>query len=375
MENVSYDNNIKRHTNTYGTKTVLGLLRKQSKLLLGIDISSTSVKLVELSRRGKKYKVESCVVEPLPEHAVVDKNINDLEVVGEALKNLVAKSRTSLKSAAVAVSGAAVITKMIEMDASLNEVDMESQILVDADQHIPYPLDEVAIDFEVQGASKNNPGMAEVLIAACRQENVETRATVLDVAGLTAEIVDIEVYAMERVCDLVIPQLDVSVADPIIAVMDIGGTMSTLNVLQNGQNIYSREQMFGGNQLTEEIQRRYGLSAEESGVQKKDHGLPDDYVPEVLEPFKNTVVQQISRNIQFFYSASHHSNVDCIVLAGGTASTEGLVQLVATTIGTPCVRANPFTNMAIGSRVNTSVLTTQAPAMMIACGLAMRSFD
>ncbi|GAA4648447.1 type IV pilus assembly protein PilM [Kistimonas scapharcae] len=354
---------------------MLGLLNKKSNSLLGIDISSTSVKLLELSRGSKQYKVEAYAVEPLAPNAVVDKNINDLDAVGEAIKKLVSKSRTSLKNAAVAVSGAAVITKTIDMDASLNDDDMESQIMVEADQYIPYPLDEVAIDFEVQGTHENNPGTAEVLIAACRRENVEMREAVLDLASLAAKVVDIEAYAMERAFEMVLPQLNVDAADPTVAVMDIGATMATLSVLQDGKTIYTREQMFGGRQLTEEIQRRYGLSAEEAGLAKKTNDLPDDYGPEVLEPFKDAVVQQVSRSLQFFYSASHYNDVDCIVLAGGTASTTGLAQLIEEKIGTPCVVANPFADMAVASRVNASALTNDAPAMMIACGLAMRSFD
>ena len=160
-----------------------------------------------------------------------------------------------------------------------------------------------------------------------------------------------------------------------MAVVDIGATMTTLSVLNNGQTIYTREQLFGGKQLTDEIMRRYGLPLEEAGLAKKQGGLPDDYEPEVLEPFKDAVVQQVARSLQFFFSSSQYNDVDSIILAGGVGSMEGLPELVQEKLGTPTSVANPFANMSISSRVNAVALSSDAPAMMIACGLALRSFD
>src|SRR5690606_2139537 len=306
---------------------VLGLFGKKANSLLGIDISSTSVKLIELSNNNGRYRVESYAVEPLPQNSVVEKNINDPQAVGEAVKRVVAKSRTSLRTAAVAVAGSAVITKTIQMPAGLNERDLESQITIEADQYIPYPLDEVAIDFEVLGPSEVNPEQVDVLLAACRKENVEMREDVLEIAGLRAKVIDVEAYAMERAFELVATQLTDLGDEPVIAVVDVGATMTTLSVLAEGKTIYTREQLFGGKQLTDEIQRRYGLSQEEAGMAKKQGGLPDDYELEVLQPFKEAVVQQVSRSLQFFFSSSHYNEVDCVVLAGGTASIPGISEM------------------------------------------------
>ncbi|MBD1600823.1 type IV pilus assembly protein PilM [Pseudomonas typographi] len=354
---------------------MLGLFSKKAYSLLGIDISSTSVKLLELSRSGGRYKVESYAVEPLPANAVVEKNIAELEGVGNALARVLAKAKTSTRSVAVAVAGSAVITKTIEMDAGLSDDDMESQLKVEADQYIPYPLEEVAIDFEVQGVSARNPERVEVLLAACRKENVEVREAALAVAGLTARVVDVEAYALERAYGMVATQLGASAQGLTVAVMDIGATMTTLSVLHNGRIIYTREQLFGGRQLTEEIQRRYGLSVEEAGLAKKQGGLPDDYVAEVLQPFKDAVVQQVSRSLQFFFAAGQYNAVDYIMLAGGTSSIPGLDRRVQQHLGTPTVVANPFADMALNSKVNAGALASDAPALMIACGLALRSFD
>ena len=351
------------------------LFGKKKKIpVLGLDISSSSVKLLELSRSGSGYRVESYAVASLPPNSVVEKNIAEVDGVGEAIEQARTRSRTKLKTAAVAVAGSAVITKLVDMPADLNNDAMEDQISLEADQYIPYPLDEVAIDFEVQGLSEKKPDQVEVLIAACRRENVDLRVDALEMADLTAKVVDVEAYAIERAFELISSGID-SDEDSAVAILDIGSTMTTLSVLVGGKTVYTREQLFGGRQLTEEIQRRYGLSVEEAGLAKKQGGLPDDYEPEVLEPFRDAVVQQVTRSLQFFFSSSHYNDVDQIVLAGGVASMVGLADIVQEKLGTPTVVANPFADMSVASRVDAAALSNDAPSLMIACGLAMRSFD
>jgi type IV pilus assembly protein PilM len=353
---------------------ILSFLDKKAKPVVGLDISSTSVKLLELSRSGDRYRVESYTVKALPPNAVVEKNIADPVAVAEVVRSMVKQSKTKLKHAAVAVAGSAVITKMIDMPMDLNDDAMESQIAAEADQYIPFPLEEVALDFEVQGISPRNPDQVEVLLAACRRENVEVRQQVLADSDLIAEKVDIEAYCMERAFELIAEQLE-DQEGQVVAIIDIGATMTTLSVLVDGKTVYTREQLFGGRQLTEEIQRRYGLSREEAGLAKKQGGLPDDYEMEVLTPFKDAVVQQVTRSLQFFFSASQYNDVDYIVLAGGVASLEGLVGLIEEKLGTQTVVANPFARMSVSSRVNAVSLANDAPALMIVTGLAMRSFD
>lgn len=354
---------------------MFGSFGKKSSVVLGLDISSSSVKLLELSKQGDRFRVESYAVEPLPANAVVEKNITDVEAVGDVIKRVVSKSRSGVKQVAVAVSGSAVITKVIQMDGGIDEFEMEDQIALEADQYIPYPLDEVAIDFEVQGPSETNPDKVDVLIAACRKENVDVRQDALDIAGLTTKVVDVEAYALERAYQLIESQLNSHGDDLVVAIMDVGATMATLSVIAEGKTVYTREQVFGGKQLTEEIQRRYGLSLEEADLAKKQGGLPDDYEAEVLNLFREAVVQQVARAMQFFFGASQYNSVDYVILAGGTSAIPGLVDMVEEKTGTPTLVANPFADMAVSSRVNASALSNDAPSLMIACGLAMRSFD
>jgi type IV pilus assembly protein PilM len=268
------------------------------------------------------------------------------------------------------------------MSAGLSDDDLEEQIMVEADQYVPYALDEVNLDFEVQGRSEHNPEVVDVLLAASRRENVEDRVEVLNRAGLRPRIVDVEAFAMENAFSLLVDQLrnadkmsKKAIDKQTVAIADIGSTMTTLNVLHNAHTVYVREQSFGGKQLTEEIQRRYGLSYEEAGLAKRQGGLPDNYVTDVLEPFKQAMVQQISRALQFFVSSSANRDVDGIILAGGCASIAGLDKIVEKNIGISAYVANPFINMALSSRIKPQNLSNDAPAMMIACGLALRSFD
>ena len=354
---------------------MFGLLgKRKATQVLGLDVSSTTVKLLELSYSGERYRVESYAVSSLPQDAVIEKNVNDVEGVSNAIRTVVAQSRTKLKNVAAAVAGSSVITKIIDMPQGLGDDDMETQLTLEADQYIPYPLDEVSIDFEIQGPSPENESQVEVLLAACRRETIEARVEAIEGSELFPKIMDVEAYAMERAFFLLQNQLELD-DDSTVAVIDIGATMTTLSVLNNGQTIYTREQLFGGKQLTDEIMRRYGLPLEEAGLAKKQGGLPDDYEPEVLEPFKEAVVQQVARSLQFFFSSSQYNDVDQIILAGGVASMEGLEELVQEKLGTPTAVANPFAHMSISSRVNAVALSSDAPAMMIACGLALRSFD
>jgi len=350
------------------------LFERKAPALLGVDISSSSVKLLELSRSGGRFKVESYGVIPLPPNTVVEKNIQDTAALADVLKRLVAKSKSRVREVAVAVAGSAVITKIIDMPADLSDLGLENQIMTEADQYVPYPLDEVALDYEVLGRSDTNPDQVEILLAACRHENVDARVSALEMAGLRPRVVDVEVFAIERVFRLIGEQFE-EIGDQIVAIADIGATVLTLSVLVDGKTLYTREQLFGGRQVTEEIQRRYGLSMEEAGQAKKQGGLPEDYETEILDPFKEALIQQIQRSLQFFFSSSQYSYVDQLVLAGGVAAMPGLRREVEEKLGVPTSVANPFANMLIGNRVDAVALASDAPAMLIATGLALRGFE
>ena len=352
---------------------MLSFRRKQNKSLVGVDISSTSVKLLELSIRDGRYWVESYGILPLAAHAVVEKNIADPESVGDTIERLLNLTNPRSNGAAAAVASSAVITKIIDMDADMTDDEREIQIRLDAEQYIPYPLDEVSLDFEVVDISPTNPNRVSVLLVASRTENVDMRSEALELAGLIPRVIDVESYSIERAFSLIVDTLPGS--PNIVAIFDIGHTMTTLSVLKDEKIIYSREQLFGGKQLTEDIQRRYGLSLEEAGRAKKEGNLPDDYEPEVLMPYMDAIVQQASRSLQFFYSSTQFNDIDHILLAGGNANIPGLARLLNEKLGHRVTVANPFMQMGFAPQIDTSQLENDAPSLMVACGLALRSFD
>ncbi|QIC72480.1 pilus assembly protein PilM [Acinetobacter indicus] len=340
---------------------------------MGVDISSTSVKLLELSVKNDRYWVESYALVPLSEGSVVEKNILNPEAVGDALERAFNLANTPTTAAALAIPTSMVISKTIEMDADMTDDEREVQIRMDAEQYIPFPLDEVSLDFEVLPDRLANPNRVNVLLVATRLENVESRCEAIELAGLTPKVVDVESFAIENAFKVFADTLPMGVNT--IGVLDIGHTMTTLSVLKDNKIIYTREQVFGGKQLTQEIQNRYGLSFEEAGRAKKSRTLPDDYDVEVLEPFLEAVVQQAARSLQFFFSSSQFNEIDHILLAGGNANIPGLAKLLQQKLGYRVTIANPFLQMGFSSKIDIKRIESDASSLMVACGLALRSFD
>jgi type IV pilus assembly protein PilM len=318
--------------------------------------------------------VDAYGVEPLPQHAMVDRNISDVGAVGEAIRRLVARARPSARRAAVAVAGSSVITRSLELESGLSDEQMEAQIASEADQYIPYPLEEVALDFQVRGPLERNSDWCEVLLAACRRESVETRQEALELADLKAAVVDIEPQVIERMIGYLRPSLGVLPEQPIIAVVDIGAAVTTLTVLAGERQVHTREQIFGGRLLTEEIERHYGMPADAAERGKlAPETLPPDYTSAVLDPYLDLAVQQVMRALQFFFSSSRHDRVDLVLLAGGSAALQGLAERVAEALGTRTLVVNPFTGMTLAPHLDATALARAAPGLLLACGLSMRS--
>ena len=358
-------------------------LGSKIKPLVGIDISSTAIKLIELSRlpvqTAAAFRVEHFAIEPLPPDALIEKKIADVERVAATIRKAVGRTGTRAKRAAVAVAGSAVITKVIAMAGTLSDAEMENQIQLEADQYIPYPLEEVNLDFQVVGPTKGNPSMVDVLLVASRQENVDDRVGVLEASGLTPAVVDVEAYAMENACSLILAEeagTETNLKSArTVAVADVGAATTTLHVMHEGQIVYTREQNFGGQQLLEEVQRRYGLSRDVALSRMLEGDVAQGYETDVLGPFKEALAQQIGRALQFFYSGTSFNHVDRILLAGRPASIPGIDVLMAERLKLPAAVANPFRGMSISPSVNTRELMREAPGMMVAVGLALRGFD
>ena len=354
----------------------LDLFTPKAPPLFGLDISSSSVKMLEIVDAGKGgFRVERYAIEPLVRDAVVAGNINNLEALIDAVKRGYKRLGTRTKHVAMAVPTGAVITKKIVVNAALRENELEVQVEAEANQYIPFALEEVNLDFQSIGPSPTNPEEQEVMIAATRKEKVEDRIAVAESAGLKPLVMDVESFAQQTALSIVVQSLPEGAKDKNVAIVDVGANVMQVTVLRNDQSVYTREQAFGGNQLTQEIVTRYGMSPEEAENAKRSGGLPDDFDAEVLRPFMQNLATEVQRALQFFFTSTQYHNVDHILLAGGSAVIPGLDEVVTTQAQVPTIVANPFAHMQTSPRVQQKRLMVDAPSLIVACGLAMRRFD
>jgi len=354
----------------------LSIFNPKARPLLGLDISSSAVKMVELTANGKEgYRVERYAIEVLPKDAVSDGNIANLEGVVDAVKRAWKRMATSTRNVAMALPASAVITKKVIMPAGLREDELEVQVETEANQYIPFSIDEVNLDYQVIGPAPAVPDELEVLIAASKKERVEDRIAVAEASGLKATVMDVESFAALAAFELIERQFPEGGRNQVVALIDAGANVMNLTVLRNGQQVYAREQAFGGGQLTQDIARHYGMSYEEAEAAKRAGNLPEGYETELLTPFMENLALEVSRALQFFFTSTQYNQVDHLVLAGGCAVIPGIDEVVATRTQVNTIVANPFANMVLSDKVRAKSLLADSSSLMVACGLALRRFD
>ncbi|GAB3657323.1 pilus assembly protein PilM [Ramlibacter alkalitolerans] len=351
------------------------LFGRQTAPLLGLDISSSSVKLVELTlRKDGGYVLERCAIEPLERGWINDGNVEKFDEVAEAMRRVIKKSGTRTRNVAMALPASAVITKKIILPGGLSEQELEIQVETEANQYIPFSLDEVSLDFCVVGPSSTSAGDVEVLIAASRKEKVQDRQGLAEAAGLKPVIIDVESYAARLAASRLIGALPDGGHDQLVALFEVGATTTSMQVIRNDEVLYDRDQAFGGAQLTQLIVRHYGFSPEEAETKKRSGELPEDYEMGVLKPFVDSMAQEVARALQFFFTSTPHNRVDQIMVAGGSAALPGLSEAITAQTSFPCVLADPFQGMDFGANVREKKVRREAPSYLTSCGLAMRRF-
>ncbi|MEN9315886.1 MAG: hypothetical protein RIS35_2279 [Pseudomonadota bacterium] len=352
------------------------VFRKAAPVMLGVDICTSGVKVVELVR-GRKAAIclQRYAIEPIPAGAIVDGNVEQSEAIVAALSRALRRLGSRTRDAALALPSSAVITKKITLPAGLTEEDYEFQVESEASQYIQFPIEEVNLDFQILGPVPNNPDEVEVLLAASRKEKVEDRVAIVESCGLRAVVMDIDTYASREVLDHVALTLPNEGQGQVIALLDIGAVTTRVTMSLNGQTIFERMQTLGGVQLTTELVRLYGFTQEEAETRKRTGDLPENYRTDVLDPFVQQAAADAARAIQLFFSSAPYARVDRIYLAGGTSVVPGLAEAIAAKTNTPTEILNPFAGMEIAETVREKQLRLDAPALLTACGLAMRSFD
>ena len=352
------------------------LVKRSAPPLVGIDLSASSVKVVELSRGQRApMRLERYAIEPVERDAIVDGNIERPEVVADALTRALRKCGSKAKEAALALPSGAVITKKIMLPAGLREEDYEVQVESEASQYIPFPIEEVNLDFQILGPAASSADEVDVLLAASRKEKVEDRVAIAEMAGLKPVVMDVEPYALRASLDQVTALLPNQAEGQIIAVFSIGQMLTSLTVVLNRQTVFEREQAFGGHMLTQDIVRLYGLTPEEAELRKRSGDLPEGWQRDLLQPFVEQGATDIGRSLQFFFTSTPYTRVDQIYLAGGSAVLPGLAEAVAQRTQVPTAVLSPFEGMEVADSIRERQLRADAPALLVAAGLAMRRFD
>ena len=310
-------------------------------------------------------------MEPLERGWITDGNIEKFDEVAEAVRRVVRKSGSKTRNVALALPASAVITKKIILPGGLSDKELEAQVESEANQYIPFSLDEVSLDFCVIGPSANSVGDVEVLIAASRKEKVSDRQGLAEAAGLKPVVMDVESYASRMAAGRVIETLPNQGVD---SLFEVGALTTSMQVIRNDDVLYERDQAFGGAQLTQLIVRQYGFSSDEAEAKKRSGDLPDDYRSAVLDPFIESMAQEIGRALQFFFTSTPYNKLDHILLAGGSAALPGLTEAVTHQTSFACMVINPFDAMEMAASIQARKISREAPSYLTSTGLALRRF-
>ncbi|MDE0422751.1 MAG: type IV pilus assembly protein PilM [Gammaproteobacteria bacterium] len=316
---------------------------KHRRRWLGLDIGSSAVKVVELSRQGEAYRVEAFAVEPVPPGSVVAGNISDAGAVGEAIRKACERAGTKPRNVCAGIRDSAVVTKTLEMDASLSDRELEAEVTLEAERQMPFPVDEMAIDFEPMHLSSRDPSRVDVLLVACRLEHVVLRQEAAELGGVHLDIVDVESHAVQRAVAEVAPE-----RQP-VAFADIGASTSTLMIV-DGESVVAREEQFAIDRLATDA---LGTDAH------------------ATEP----LLGLLTRLLRLVRLGNPTTPLDRLLLAGGIATTPGLAERIGEHLKLAVEIADACRDMAVAEHADAVSLGEHAPMLFTACGLALRGFD
>ncbi len=349
---------------------------REKRPVLGVDITVSGVKLVELAQSGESYRVEAYAMEPIPAGSMEDADIVDIDAVARAVRRAHRRSGTRSREGAVAIAGDAVVTRMTRIPGQLNDDEMQAHAAFQTEQFLPYPMEEANVDFEVVGPSEVAPGMLDVLLVAARSVHVSQRQRALRAGGLEARIVEPEPHSLERACRLLTHQMIGGGLRQLIALVEFGAVTTTFSALSDHKLVYTRSFAFGGQQLTEEIMERYELDPVSAEEAKQAGELPGDYATDVLGGFREDMAQQVSRSLQFFLASENGAGQPVqVLLGGGCARLPGVAGAVAERLGIATQIVDPLGHLSVTEKAVSQAVNEGETALMTACGLALRNFD
>jgi type IV pilus assembly protein PilM len=350
----------------------VGLFGKK-KGLVGLDIGSSAIKAVELKAGGKggaEYQLTNIGIEPLPPEAIVDGAIMDSGSVIDAVQRLFAAQKIKTADICTGVSGNAVIVKKISLP-QMSPEELGESIHWEAEQYIPFDIQDVSIDYEVID-SGGGGGNMDVLLVAVKKDKISDYTSVISQAGKSPQIVDVDVFALQN-CYEVNYGID---PGRVLALLNVGASIMNINIIKGGTSIFNRDIAVGGNQYTDAIQKDLNLSFDQAEALKKGgrvEGAAVENLPPILQAVSENIALEIQKTFDFFKATSSEDRIDRIFLSGGTSKVQGLKELLGERFDAGVEIMNPFNNVTYNPRdFDPEFINEVGPSAAIAVGLAVR---
>ncbi|MFH1626130.1 MAG: type IV pilus assembly protein PilM [Pseudomonadota bacterium] len=342
------------------------------KDLIGLDIGSSSIKLVELQDTKKGYRLRNVGIGFLPLGTIVDGALKDRLAVIDIIQNLVSNLGIKSRNVATSISGHSVIIKTISLPV-MSEKDLEESIKWEAEQYIPFEIDDVNIDFQILGETAGEKGQMNVLLVAAKRDMISDYVQVIKEAGLNTVVMDTDSFALENMFEINYPYDE----GEVIALIDVGANILNMNVLKGGVSVFTREVSIGGNRVTVEIQKRKNISYEEAEVLKIGGLTAEiDYseIENIVEEVSLSLAIEIQRSLDFFWATFSDEHISRIYVSGGCSKSVGFKRIVASRVGDiPVELVNPFAGIDCSDEdFDPEYLEYTAPFMAVGVGLALR---
>jgi len=339
--------------------------------IVGLDIGSSSIKLVELKEGKKGYRLQSLALSPLPPEAIVDGALMDSVTIIDAIKDLIGQAKTKTKSAVTSVSGHSVIVKKITLPF-MTESELEESIQWESERYIPFDINDVNIDFQILGSDAENPDVMNVILVAAKKDIINDYVSVIMEAGLNPVIVDVDAFSLENMLAI---NYDLEKGDS-VAIANVGASITSINILKNNVSAFTRDIFKGGNQVTEEIQRQLHIDFEEAErikVGSKMEGVSQPVIQKVLKEASESLAIEIGNSLDFFQSASTYEKIGKLYLSGGGSKIKDFDILLQQQIGIPVEMINPFKKIEFNEKhFDLEYMREIGPAMAVGVGLASR---
>lgn len=354
------------------------LFNPKTQPLIGVDVSSSSIKMVELSQTKSGIRLDRYAITTLGDDVISEGTVSNSEGLTNGLQNCYKKLGSKIKNVASALPGSFIVSKTANFRADLSEKELEDQVMAELANSLSFDINEAGVDFYIVPETLNTElnEVAVMMFAALRMR-IDDRAGAFESAGLKPLVMDSDSLAMVDCIEQFLQRTNTNTSDKIILAMDIGSTATHFTFLRNGETVYMRDHAFGGSQLTRDMHEQFGVSVAEA-EKFKVGGVPEDKEQLFLDLSKNfaeAVANEARRAVQLFTTSTNFTHVDLILLYGGGAVSQGLVEAIREVLPVDAQLMSPFDGMQIASSVDMSKLKKDAPALVIACGLAMRRFD